>query len=98
MTKAEALARLRAHEAELRALGIERLSIFGSTARGEEGTASDVDLAVTLPGLHGMTLFDFVAIKQAAAQILGADVDMVSEPAKKPKLQAEIDRDRVHVF
>ncbi len=36
---------LRAHEAELRAAGISRLSLFGSVARGDAEAGSDVDLA-----------------------------------------------------
>jgi hypothetical protein len=32
------------------------------------------------------------------AELLGARVDMVAEPTRRPQLQVEIDRDRVHVF
>ena len=98
MEKAEALTRLRARETDLRGMGVGRLSLFGSTARGEQGPASDVDIAVTLTGLDHLTLLDFVAIQQRAADILGTHVDLVSEPTRKPRLQAEIDRDRVRVF
>jgi predicted nucleotidyltransferase len=38
------LARLRAHERELRDAGILRLAVCGSTARDEAGANSDVDL------------------------------------------------------
>ena len=38
------LALLRAKEGELRALGVRRLRLFGSIARGEAGPGSDVDL------------------------------------------------------
>ena len=40
--------RLRAHEEELRALGIRSLSVFGSIARGEGSPTSDIDVAVRL--------------------------------------------------
>ncbi|TPG12168.1 nucleotidyltransferase family protein [Sphingomonas oligophenolica] len=98
MDKMEALARLRAHEADLRDMGVARLSLFGSTARGDQRADSDVDLAATLVEGHRLNAFDFVGIQMAAADILGIKVDLVSEPARKPGLQAEIDRDRVHVF
>jgi uncharacterized protein len=39
---------LRAHEAELERLGVERLYLFGSTARGEATDDSDVDLFSTM--------------------------------------------------
>ncbi len=100
MTKAEALARLREREVELRALGIERLSIFGSTARGEEGPESDVDLAASLDyeAVSGLGPFGYFGIADVIAAMLGTKVDLVTEPARKARFQAEIDRDRVRVF
>jgi predicted nucleotidyltransferase len=44
----DAISRLRAHEAELERLGVERLYLFGSTARGEATDESDVDLFLTM--------------------------------------------------
>lgn len=37
---------IREHEADLRALGVERLWLFGSLARGDAGAHSDVDLMI----------------------------------------------------
>ena len=48
MHKDSILAQLRAHEAELKAAGIARLSIFGSVARGDATDSSDVDVVVRL--------------------------------------------------
>lgn len=97
MTKQEALARLRAHEADLRGMGIERLSIFGSTARGEAREDSDLDLAVQFR--NGLKFsWGWYWMEHEIAAMLGVPVDMVSEPTDAPRLQAQIDRDRVHVF
>ena len=49
----DVIATLRAHEAELRAAGIHRLSLFGSVARGDAGPDSDVDLAAELDRAEG---------------------------------------------
>ncbi len=40
------LAALRAHRVELRADGVEAITVFGSVARDEADGASDVDLAI----------------------------------------------------
>jgi uncharacterized protein len=48
MDRPQVIAKLRAHEAELRAAGVERLSLFGSVARGDQTEISDVDLAIRL--------------------------------------------------
>lgn len=98
MDREQAIRTLKAHEAELRALGVQRLSLFGSLARGEAGPESDVDLAVMLDPTRKIGLFRFAALREQIADLLGRDVDMVSEPVEKARLQARIDRDRVHVF
>lgn len=53
----EVIATLRAHEAELRAAGLKRLSLFGSVARGDHEADSDVDLAVEFDRSAQMDLF-----------------------------------------
>ena len=100
MDKNKAIAALRRHEAELRKLGVVSLSLFGSTARGEATSDSDVDLAVTLaPGPHGFAYFGRLDdIERFASRILEKRVDVVPEPAAKPRIQQAIDQDRVRAF
>lgn len=82
----------------LKALGLLRLSLFGSTARGQATEESDIDLAVTLDPDAGIDLFRFAAIREQLARILGREVDMIVEPARSMRMQAEIDRDRLRVY
>lgn len=100
MTRDEALARLRALEPAIRALGIQHLSIFGSTARGDQRDDSDVDLAATLDyeRVRQLGAWHYFGIGDEIAQMLGARVDLITEPARRQRFQAEIDRDRIHVF
>jgi predicted nucleotidyltransferase len=58
------LAILRAHEAELRAAGIRRLSLFGSVARGDDEAESDVDLAAELDPEARIGLFALAALER----------------------------------
>ena len=46
MKSDEIIAKLRAHEQELRAAGVTSLALFGSTARGEQRPDSDIDVVV----------------------------------------------------
>jgi hypothetical protein len=98
MDKATAIERLRAHEAELRELGVERLSLFGSTARGDEGLQSDVDLAARFASASKVGIFQYAKIADRIEEILAIKVDLVVEPARKARMQVAIDRDRVNVF
>ena len=78
-------------------MGIEHVAIFGSTARDEAKEASDLDLAVRLR--HDVRLgWDFFTLEERVAALLGVAVDIVTEPATRPRLQAEIDRDRIDAF
>ena len=45
-TRQEILSRIQGHRDEIRSLGVERLGLFGSFARGEQSAQSDVDLLV----------------------------------------------------
>jgi hypothetical protein len=102
MTREEILGILRDREAELRGLGVEHVSVFGSAARGDSRTMSDVDLTVRLkPGFSqgGFDYFGrFEALRARLAQILACPVDLVEEPVETARLQEQIDEDRVLAF
>ena len=102
LTREEILKILRDREAELRGLGVEHVSVFGSAARGDLRPESDVDLAVRLkPGFSqgGFDYFGrFEALRAQLARILACPVDLVEEPVETARLQKRIDEDRVLVF
>ena len=92
------IATLRAHEAELRKAGIRHLSLFGSVARGDAGDESDVDLAAELDPDAGIGLFALGALERRLANLVGRKVDLLPEPVEKPRLRANIERDRRRAF
>lgn len=92
------IAALRVHEAELRRAGIRRLSLFGSVARGDNEVDSDVDLAAEFDPEACMDLFCLTAVERRIAEILGRRVDLLPEPVEKPRLRANIERDRRLAF
>jgi uncharacterized protein len=102
MNKTAIIATLRAHETELRRLGVTSLSLFGSAARGDGRTGSDIDVAVKLDRdaiPHGFRYIGRLEeLRERLAGLLGAPVDVVPEPAPKPRFQQQIDRDRVLAF
>jgi uncharacterized protein len=92
------LAALRRHEAELRARGVTRLALFGSTARGDLGPKSDVDLLVEVDAASRFGLFAFLDLKNDLAGLLGRPVDLAFPDAMRPRLRAAVLRDAVEVF
>ena len=76
-TKAEVLARLRAAAPDLRALGVERLGVFGSFVRDEATPTSDVDVLVDFA--VGRKTFDgFFAVLDFLEALLGRNVEIVT--------------------
>jgi predicted nucleotidyltransferase len=92
------IATLRAHKAELRKAGIRHLSLFGSVARGDAEDQSDVDLAAELDPDAGIGLFALGALERRLANLVGRKVDLLPEPVEKPRLRANIERDRRRAF
>jgi predicted nucleotidyltransferase len=54
---------------------IEKIGIFGSSARGEMNTESDIDVVVVL---EKQDLFKLIGIKQDLEEQFGVPVDIVS--------------------
>ena len=59
----------------------ESLVLFGSHARGEASTESDVDFLATFA--PGATLFDHVRLEAELSELLGTRVDVVSSAVLK---------------
>jgi uncharacterized protein len=93
----DAIQRLKEHETELRQLGVQHLYLFGSTARGEAGSHSDVDLFFDYErGKFG--LFELMDVKDAAARILGGKADIMTRDSIHKALRADIEADAVLIF
>lgn len=67
---------------------IKSLGVFGSFARGESGSESDIDLLVEF--YSPPTLFEFVRLQNELSDRLGATVDLVMKSALKPAIGARI--------
>ena len=90
MRRDEALRVLREHRAEIRAYGIERLSLFGSVARDEALSGSDVDLLAQFRPEAEVGLFEVVRLKARLEELLGIPVDLVTEDALKRDLRERV--------
>ena len=97
MQRDEAITRLKQHEADLRRLGVERLFLFGSTARNEARPDSDVDLFFDYPrGKFG--LYELIDVKAAADSILGCKADIMTRDSIHKRLRANVEAEAVPVF
>ena len=95
MKREEALKVLAAHREELRAMGVERLSLFGSVARDEAGEGSDIDLLVEFVPGAPIGIFEFLGVQEVLASILGVEVDLATPASLHPRLREAIFREAV---
>jgi predicted nucleotidyltransferase len=98
MSPEAVIAVLRAHEIELRAAGVTRLALFGSTARDEARADSDVDLLAAFDNERDLSLIDVIRIENLIADLLGQPVDLIEKQALKPQLRQRVMQELVSAF
>lgn len=80
---------------------VKRISVFGSFARGETTSDSDIDLLVDLKPSETrpvLGLFEFIRLEQELEKKLGCDVDLITEEGLNPRRKPNIEKDRVVLY
>ena len=98
MERTEIIAALRMHEDALRARGVIHAALFGSSARGQSGPESDIDILITLAPDTAIGLFEYVGITQYLADLFPARVDVANRDRLKPMIRDRIERDAINAF
>jgi uncharacterized protein len=88
--------RVQSHRAELEALGVRYLGVFGSVARGDARPDSDVDILVGV-GRRGA---DYLGggLEDYLVDLLGRHVDAVPCHCVRPRIKERIEREAIEVF
>jgi len=69
--------------------------VFGSYARGEHGSESDLDVLVEFT--EPVTLFELVRLENELTTRLGVELDLVTRASLKPGIDARVAEDIVYV-
>ena len=80
----------------LQQYGITKAAIFGSLAKGEAKTSSDVDILVEIK--NNMSLLDFIGIKIELEEVLKMRVDLVEYDTIKPLIREKILSEQVTIL
>jgi uncharacterized protein len=67
--------------------------VFGSVARGEADAASDIDLLVKLE--PGRSLMDLGGLLYDLQNLLGTQVDVVTEKGLRPRIREQVLREAI---
>ena len=96
MNRAELLDLLARNKPTLVArFGVDRLALFGSTARDAARADSDIDILVSFDG--PATSERYFGVQFFLEDLLGRPVDLVTDKALRPELRPFIEREAVHV-
>jgi predicted nucleotidyltransferase len=75
--------------------GVKRVALFGSAARDELGTNSDVDVLVEFEGLT--TFAACMDLKFYLEDLLGRPVDLVTDKALRKELRPYVEKEMIRV-
>ena len=87
------VATLSANEAKIKSFGVRSLSLFGSSARGEDTPESDLDFVVEF---EKKTFDSYMDLKLFLEELFDRPVDLVLADGIRPRLRAAILREAIH--
>ncbi len=93
MDKTQAfLSSIRSSTDSLRSYGVKRIGIFGSVARGEASSTSDIDVIVDFE-IGKKTYRNFIGTTSLLEQILNRPVDAITPGTISPYIKPYIEKD-----
>jgi predicted nucleotidyltransferase len=99
MDKDKVIAKLREHQPELKAAGVEHLFLHGSYARGTAiHEVSDVDVIVDFDRTKKLSLIGRAHLENRLTDILGVKADLADRALLRPEVLEQANRESVLVF
>ena len=98
MRRDDVLAKLKEAEAELKARGVTHAALFGSVARGEERSNSDIDIMVEIDPAAVMGVYAYVSLVRSITKMFPVRVDVSNRAALKYYVRPSAERDAIYAF
>jgi predicted nucleotidyltransferase len=98
MNSLEAIETLRRSERALRDSGVMHAALFGSVARGEDHSNSDIDIMIEIDPDARMTVFEYVDLKEYIATLFDKPVDVVTREGLKPYVRSAVTAAAIDAF
>ena len=98
MDSGAALDILRTHEGELRKRGVRHAALFGSVARGDATTTSDVDVLIVLDRETVRDVYGYVGVVHFIEDLFPVAVDVANRETLKERIRQNAERDAIDAF
>lgn len=89
---------LRALVPELKARGVTRLALFGSRARGDHRSDSDLDVLLEVDKAAEFGVFAFASLSEFLSDVMGVSVRLIFVSDASPDFLARIADDVIEIF
>jgi hypothetical protein len=89
---------LRNNREELRRRGAIRAAVFGSVARGEAGSDSDIDILIELDETDPPDVFSYAGLIEFISNLFSQPVDVVNRTKLKPHIRPSAELDAIYAF
>jgi hypothetical protein len=93
LTREEVLAVLEEKREAIHRLGVRRLGLFGSIARGDPTPTSDLDFLVEF---DHKSFDSYMDLKELLEEVFACRVDLVLADTLKPRLRESVLKETVH--
>jgi len=100
MRRNDIITKLKQAEPALRRSGVEALYLFGSIARGEDRSASDIDIFVDPKSDKDFGFLQYMDAYQAIREALGEDADIgySTRGGLSRHIRAAVEKEAIRIF
>ena len=98
MMRENVLKIIKAHQDDLFKMGVVHLAVFGSVARGDDHSESDVDVVIDVDPTKVTGIFAIGHIQESLKDWIGRSVDVARRDRLNSTITAEIKKDAINAF
>jgi predicted nucleotidyltransferase len=98
ITLDRALSVLRRNQLRLSETGVVHAGVFGSVARGEAGTGSDLDVLIEVDRSKVRSIYDYCEVRLAISDLFSGRADVVERRSLRDSLKERILAEVVSAF
>jgi hypothetical protein len=80
------------------ARGVRRAAVFGSVARHDSSSNSDIDILIEIDPEAHLTVFDYAGLKKYIASLFDGPLDVVNRDGLKPYVRPAATADAIYAF